>query len=192
MIEEWKPVVGWEWLYEISNLGRMKSIRYWKQKFLNLIISNKWYSTTRLYLKWIWENKIVSRLVAQHFIPNPNNLPLSCHKDETLDENWALYNWEDNLFWGTYKDNMRDMISKWRDKCNFKLNHPKVWKWKFWKDHNSSIKILQYDLNWNFIKEWDSLSTVQKLIGLKYSNISSCCSLKRKTAGWFIWKYKNK
>ncbi len=57
---------------------------------------------------------LVSRLVALAWIPNPNNLSLVCHKDETLDENGFLNNSVDNLYWGTYADNSIDSLRKGR------------------------------------------------------------------------------
>lgn len=52
----------------------------------------------------------IHRLVAETFIPNPNNLPHVLHKDD----NPANCH-KDNLFWGTHGDNMRDMFAKGRD-----------------------------------------------------------------------------
>lgn len=56
------------------------------------------------------------------------------------------------------------------------------------------IPIIQYDLEGNFIKEWSSMSEVQRELKIDKSQISGCCKnkLRNKTAGGFIWKYKNK
>ena len=191
-MEEWKPVVGYEWLYEVSSLGKIKSLRYWKEKFIKWWILKFWHLSTRLYWNWIVFSTSFHRLVAFHFIPNPLNLPCVLHRKEDLDENWALYNWADNLFWWTHKDNIRDMWNKWRQKNTFQTNHPKIWKWKFWKDHNASKSVNQYTLKWEFIKEWESILNVERSIWINHRNISSCCLLKRKSAWWYIWKYKNK
>lgn len=191
MIEEWKPIEWYEGLYEISNLWRVKSLNFynrWYIKILKYCITNKWYS--RLCLrKWRWNIKMnnISRLVAIHFIPNPENKPFACHKNETLDKNWALYNWSDNLFWGTHTENMRDMIKKWRDNCNFKTNHPI--KWKFWKNHPKSRKIDQYTKDWIFVKTWDSMIDASRALLINNAHLCDCCKLHRKSAGWFIWKY---
>ncbi len=130
----------------------------------------------------------VHRLIAQHFIPNPDNLPCVLHKDETL-INWRLDNWSDNLWWGTQKENVRDMFKKWRDKNHFKTNNPNPSKWKFWKYHHCSKKVNQYSLDWEFIKEWANARDIERELWVGFQNIYSCCKWKRKTTGWFIWKY---
>ena len=57
--------------------------------------------------------------------------------------------------------------------------------------YSKSKKILQYDLNNNFIKEWECLAEVERQTNISYSNIIACCRGKRKTAGKYIWKYKD-
>lgn len=52
-----------------------------------------------------------------------------------------------------------------------------------------SKKIVQYDLNGNFIRFWDSMGEVEREAGISHGSISQCCNGKRKTAGGFIWKY---
>ena len=194
-MEEWKNIEGYEWKYQISNLGKVKSINYlrtWKEKILSLHKCKNWYSRAWLFNNSIGNWYLVSRLVAQYFIPNPLGLPFVLHKDETLDENWALYNWMDNLFWWTQSDNMKDCFKKWRWYSLFKNNHPKPTLWKFWKDNKSAKPINQYTLEWGFIREWWSIIDAAKELWISKSNISACCRWKQKTAGGFIWKYNNK
>lgn len=182
MEEIWKDIQGFWWKYKISNLWKVKSIQYkrWnKIKILSNTIDNQWYSRIWIY-SWKLKTFLVHRLVAIHFIPNPNNLPYVLHKDETLNENWALYNWKDNLFWGTAKDNAQDRQNKWR------------WKWYLsWKNNPLSKCVSQYSFDWRFIKEWESISIAGKWLWIASNSISSCCLSKRKSAGGFIWKFKN-
>ena len=131
---------------------------------------------------------MVSVLVAKAFIPNPDNLPIACHIKEDLDENWALYNWVDNLFWGTYQDNTRDMWNKWRANNLYQLSHPN--KWILWKDNWNSKKINQYEKDWIFIKEWDSWRDVERELWINSWNISACCRWRLKSAWWFKWEFK--
>lgn len=56
---------------------------------------------------------------------------------------------------------------------------------------NPKKTILQYDLHNNFIKEWSSISEAGDKLNIHFTNISSCCLGKYKTAGGFIWRYKN-
>lgn len=197
MEEIWKDIVWYGWHYQISNLWRAKSFKnwskwiskWWKERILKIWKGNSyWRWKIVLSLFWIFQNIVIARCVAIHFIPNPLNLPLVCHKDETLDKNGLLYNWADNLFWWTTKDNMQDMISKWRDNNNFKKNHPH--KWLFWWNSHSARKVTQYSLDWTFIKEWGSIVDIEK--ELKICNISACCRWKLKSAWWFNWVYLDK
>ena len=93
--EVWMPVVGYEGLYEISNLGRVHSVARFKArtKILSLNINAKYYAVG---LRKNNKYKIhkVHRLVALAFIHNPDNLPQVNHKDEN-----KLNNCVDNLEW---------------------------------------------------------------------------------------------
>lgn len=165
-------------MHQVSNLGKIRSLNYkrsWKEKILSLIKLDE-YSRIKLYKK----PYLVHRLVAIHFIPNPLKLPCVLHKDETLDERWLLYNWVDNLWWWTAKDNTRDMVNKWRQ-----------WKqWKFWSECNNAKKVLQYSNIWELIKEWWSIIDIVRTLWLTQSSLSQCCNWKRRSTGWFIWKFK--
>lgn len=190
--EIWKSIVGYEGLYEISNIGRVKSLNFnrtWNEQIRKIsCISKYWHSRIAFHKNWIPASLIVSRLVAIAFIPNPLNLPCVCHKDETLID-WRLYNWVENLFWWTRSDNMQDMIRKWRQKNHLKYNHPRSGKGKLWILHKSSKKINQYSLYWEFIRMWDAIAEVTRVLWIDNASISKCCNWKRKSAGWFIFKF---
>lgn len=181
IMEIWKDINWYWWQYQISNLWKVKSFKSWKEKIMKLWIWKRWHTYIILSLNWIRSLISTHRLVAIHFIQNPLNLPCACHKIEELDENWALYNWEDNLFWGTQKDNMQDCALKWRAS--------KFHKWKFWKYHPTSRKINQYTKEGVFIKTWDSMMDVQRELWIDQSSICKTCNWKEKSSGWFIWKY---
>lgn len=108
-VEEWRPIEGWEGLYEVSNMGRVRSLdRYidivndqWKptQRFcrgrvLKQTMNIYGYMLITLHKDRTVVTKLVNRLVAQAFIPNPNNLPETNHKDQNPANNRA-----DNLEW---------------------------------------------------------------------------------------------
>lgn len=84
--EEWKPIDGYEGLYEISNLGRVKSLKYNKEKILK---PGKARGYLRVCLCRNGKSKMLSvhRLVAEAFIPNPKRLPEINHKDEDKTNN---------------------------------------------------------------------------------------------------------
>ena len=112
MIEEWRPVEGYEGLYEVSNTGRVRSLdRYVKGKgesyrlrkgsILSLVKSNLGYLQVSLCCNGKYKTINVHRLVAQTFILNPDNLPEVNHKDEDKTNNSI-----ENLEWCTAKYNM--------------------------------------------------------------------------------------
>ena len=107
------------------------------------------------------------RLVAETFIPNPDNLPQVNHKDEDKTNNCVS-----NLEWITPKDN-----------CNYGTRNER-------QGLGHSKPIEQYDLEGNFIKEWDSAAQVERDLGFNHQNISKCCLGQQKTAYNYKWRYK--
>jgi len=184
-MEEWKDIVWYEWIYQVSNLWRVMSLKFWKKKILKTWIRKWWYSTVIFSNNKNKKTFIVSRLVGIYFVDNPYNLPFACHKREEL-VNWKLDDSASNIWWWTAEDNARDKIWKWREYTVFRINHPV--RWKFWIDHHRSKKILQFSKENIFIKEWDSIADIERELWV--SHIVHCCKWNRKTAWWFIWKYK--
>lgn len=107
------------------------------------------------------------RLVAETFIPNPDNLPQVNHKDEDKTNNCVS-----NLEWITPKDN-----------CNCGTRNER-------QGLGHSKPIEQYDLDGNFIKEWSSATQVERDLGFNHSNISKCCLGRYNTAYNYKWRYK--
>ena len=167
MMEEiWKDVVGYEGLYEVSNLGRVRR----DGKILKPTKIKNGYLYVGLHKNGIQKTVRVHRLVASAFIPNPQNLPCVNHKDEDKTNNAV-----DNLEWCTSQYN-----------ANYGTRNERV-------AEKLSKPILQYDLNGNFIREWPSASKVEEETGISNGNISMCCLGRYgfKTAGGFVWRYKN-
>ena len=106
MKEVWKDIPNYEGLYQVSNLGRVKSFRkstkhYWQDEYiLKPTTSENGYCNVTLYDKTVRHKFLVHRLVADAFIPNPDNLPQINHKDEN-----PLNNAVDNLEWCTAEYN---------------------------------------------------------------------------------------
>lgn len=170
MKEIWKDIEGFEGLYQVSNMGRVRSLRR------NIILKNRitsGYEMVLLYTNNIRKNYLVHRLVAHAFIPNPNNLPQVNHKDENKTNNCV-----DNLEWcdGKYNTNYGTGNKRRAQK---QLNNK-----------NKSKVVLQYSLDGTFIKEWKSTMAVERNLGFCQSSISECCRNIRKTAYSYIWKYK--
>ena len=95
--EYWKPVVGYEGLYEVSNWGRVKRLRrlitnqynsfYIEEKILKPQKNIDGYLYVNLYKNGIMKHKTIHKLVAETFLPNCNSLPCINHKDENKTNN---------------------------------------------------------------------------------------------------------
>ena len=185
-IEIWKPVVGYEGLYEVSNLGKVKAIKWHRgeeEKEMRPYTTYKGYLRLRLTKNGKGKQFQIHRLVAEAFIPNPENKPYIDHintdrTDNTvwLNEDGSINYEKTNLRWATNKENCNNPISK--------QNYSKSNKGK------TAVPILQFDKNMNFIKKWESMADAETSLGIK-SRLSEYCGNKygRKTAGGFIWRY---
>lgn len=178
MKEEWRDIKDYEGLYRISNLGRVKSLNYkgtGREGILKLFKNKYGYLYVCLSKNGVHKYFRVHRLVAQAFIPNPNNLPQVNHKDEN-----CINNCVDNLEWCTQEYNN-----------NYGTHNEKIRRTKYKKyNGNTSKKVFQYDLKNNLINIFPSGKEVQRQLGFDQSTISACCLGKRKSYKGFIWRYK--
>ena len=170
--EIWLDIKGYDGKYQVSNLGRVKSLNYnktKKEKLLKPKINNTKYPYVILCKDRVKKTLKIHRLVAETFIPNPNNYPCVNHIDEN-----KFNNTSNNLEWCTIKYN--NNYGKRKENISLK----------------NSKKIYQFDLQGKFIKEWVGATQVEKKLGIKHQNISNCCAKKNKSAGGFIWSYTKK
>lgn len=104
MEEIWKPVIGYEGWYEISNLGRIKRVMVGRSTRINRIlkssINKKGYAYVKLFKHKVGRCVKVNRLVASVFLRNPNNKKLVHHKNGIKNMDHA-----DNLEWVTDREN---------------------------------------------------------------------------------------
>lgn len=105
MEEEWKPIKGYEGLYEVSNMGRVKSLYHGKERILSISDDSSGYKGVNLTKQTVIKRKQVHRLVAEAFIPNPTNLPVVNHLDGDKHNNCVS-----NLEWCTKKENTNHAI----------------------------------------------------------------------------------
>lgn len=130
-------------------------------------------------------NKLVHRLIALTFIPNPNNLPQVNHKDENKQNNEI-----GNLEWCTnkYNANYGTRTERIRQK-HIGKKYTEEFKKRLQKNSATAKKVLCYDKNNNFIKEYCSLHDTQK-DGFDFRIISAICHNKRKQMKDIIFKFK--
>ena len=198
--EIWKDIEGYEG-YQVSNLGRVRSLDRIDSNnhplngvILKPYISNSGYLLVGLYKQQKRDRKLLHRLVAEAFIPNPENKPEIDHintikTDNTvfLNEDGSINYEKTNLRWTTRKENINNPITK----TKMRINARKPSKGKYGKKHHRSKPIIQYDKEGNFIKEWECANDVERVLGISNKHIGSVCLGKRKSCGGYIWKYKN-
>ena len=88
----WKDIPGYQGLYQVSNTGKVRSLRYNKTRILKQWTTEKGYKKVQLHNNCTYKNYYTHRLVAQTFIANPNNLPEVNHVNENPGDNvvWNL------------------------------------------------------------------------------------------------------
>ena len=106
-MEHWRSIAGYDGLYEVSDLGRIKSLKYGKEKILKPGKNTGGYLFVILYKDGQQKLSLVHRLVSEAFIPNPNNLETVNHKDEVKTNNVVS-----NLEWMSRADNKRYSANK--------------------------------------------------------------------------------
>ena len=175
-----KIFLGYENLYQISNLGNVYSLK--AKKILKTSISYKGYIVVSLFKNKKSHTNQIHRLIAQAFIPNPNNYPQINHIDGNKQNNNIK-----NLEWCNQSYNIKEA---------YRLNlMPRVRKGSFAKGHhrNSTTAINQYDLQGNFLKKWNSITEAsnqfKSISNNPLTNISGVLRNKRKTAFGYIWRY---
>ena len=170
--EEWKPIPGYEGLYEVSNYGRVKSYQLDSNgKILSPGKDGSGYCFVNLYKDGkAKKHCIIHRLVAEAFIPNPNNLPQVNHKDECKKNNYfENLEWCSSAYNNSYGTRTRRIAEK--------ISKP----------------VVQLEKKGNFIAEFESLREASRRTGIASISICSCCKHKpgHKSAGGFIWIYKD-
>ena len=103
-MEEWKEIPNYR-KYEISSYGRVKNIE--TGRILKPQIGRSGYLKVTLYDKSWFEDRDIHRMVAEAFIPNPDNLPIVNHLDEIITNNWT-----NNLEWTTHQGNIEHSKAK--------------------------------------------------------------------------------
>ena len=175
MIEIWKPIMGYEGVYEVSNLGRVKS--YCKGKN-GVILKGSKHNFGYIKVSLMGKQVLVHRLVAEAFILNPDNKPCIDHINGITSDNRV-----ENLRWCTQKENLNNPIFTKRSS----VSH----KGKYGTQSSNHKAIIQFELNGELVRKWECAIDAQKEIGVCRKAISAVLRGKCKTAGGFLWEYYN-
>ena len=179
MMEIWKDIKGYEGLYQVSNLGRVKSLKN-REKILNPFSDNN-YLNVDLFKNRKKKRYKIHRLVAITFIPNIDNKPEVNHIDGNKENNCIS-----NLEWTTSSENMQHAFKMGLAKVN------KNMKGRFGTDNPNSKPVNQYTLDNEPHTSWDSTKDIERELKIHHSHISKCCKGKLKTAGGYVWKYERR
>lgn len=172
MKEVWKDVVGWEGLYMVSNLGRIRanqrvvrtkggSLKINREKILRQKQTKYGYMEVCLQEKETKRHQFVfvHRLVAESFIKNPNGFPFINHIDECKTNNNI-----DNLEWCTAKYNCNYGTRIERQIISQRNNHP------------NCKKVLCMSLDGKEIHTYNSLSSAARAMGVDKTRLSRICN----------------
>lgn len=170
-LETWRDIPGYEGLYQVSSLGRVRSLKY-RQKDMTRILKQfkdgRAYFKVKLCTKGKEKTVSVHRLVAIAFIPNPLKKREVNHINGNTEDNSIC-----NLEWVTPSENMKHAV---------KIGHVT----------SPIIKsVVQLTLDGRYIKTWESARKVSLELGLDSSTITKCCKRKLKSCGGYHWKYSD-
>ena len=164
MQEIWRDIKNYEGLYQVSNKGNVRSIKFNRILNMKLSLNNKGYYIIKFRKKGKQVAYLVHRLVAKAFIPNPNKYPCINHKDENPQNNNV-----NNLEWCTYKQNN-----------NYGKHNENLRKTK------SIMPIICVELNKEFISQHEA----SRKLKINQTSIWQCLHGNYKTAGGYHWKFK--
>lgn len=185
MEEIWKPIVGYEGLYDVSNKGAIKSLpkkrngKLQGEKLIDFKTLVNGYKHVCLSNKGKYKWFIVHRLVCQAFIPNIESKRTVNHKDGD-----KLNNLIENLEWATDSENQKHSYDVLKRKATVKRCY------QYSKDKSQLLNV------------FDSLCKAQEVTGAKIQHISDCCSKKLRyrsdsnkyrlttSAGGFFWSFE--
>ena len=182
MAEIWRDIKGFEGIYQVSNIGRVKSLERYvpskngsyrkeKEKIRAIHLDKYGYFYIILCNSGNNYKRLIHRLVAEAFIPNPNNYPIINHKDEIKTNNMIWVNEDGSIDYD--KSNL-----EW---CDVQYN----------TRYSLSKSIIQFSKDNKIINIWDVITDAANNLKINKSQIIKCCKRKPKhnTAGGYKWQY---
>lgn len=171
MMEEWRDITGYEGLYQVSSYGRVKSL----ERMVHRPQKGDYLKKERLIKGWMKPDRHIAvelcgkvfylhQLVAQAFIPNPNNHDVVHHLDHNPQNNMV-----DNLVWMSDEEH--------------KKLHAEELGVQF------SKKVYQYTLADELIKVWNSVIEAGRGLEINQGSISNCCNGRCNTYKGYKWSY---
>lgn len=186
MKEIWKDIPNYEGLYQVSNLGNVKSLCYGARnirksnvhKILKHSPNNWGYHKVQLYKDGKSQMLYIHRLVASLFIPNPENKEQVNHIDGNKANNKVS-----NLEWATSKENLHHA-----EKLGLRSNvSPMLGKKGILNPTSKCVN--QYDKNGRYLATYYGVSEAARHVGVVSSSISACANGRHKTCAGYIWKF---
>lgn len=208
MKEVWKDIEGYENRYQVSNYGRVRGLCFRGKKreepkiLAQPINCNGYHIITIRDSSGARKTWIVHRLVANAFIPNPENLPMVNHKDECKTNNHV-----DNLEWCTNSYNQLYSLNLHQERKQkmashlFDENGKHICSWaKKGIAHTRFEKVKQYTLDGVFLNEFETASLACKITGVPSDSILRACQYnanpnrkrrKKSQTHGYVWEYSN-
>lgn len=188
--EYWKDIKDFEGLYQVSNYGRVKSLKRKtnnhmciSDRILRVGLNDNGYHIVILCKDHKKYTRKVHILVAKAFIPNPLNKPCVDH-DKPVEKDYCN-NCVYNLRWATHKENSQHSIDLGRA---YNGGKPPIYR-KKGRDHHSSKPVMQFDLDGNFIKQWWSLADIGRELNVCSKYIGIVINKRTYIAYNYQWKY---
>lgn len=191
MSEVWKPVIGYESRYEVSNMGNVRSLNYrstGKTRMLKPVTEGKGYLMVGLCCNQTMKWGKVHRLVASAFIPNPENKPQVNHINGIKTDNRA-----DNLEWVTNGENLRHAYKHGLKQGSKEWGH--TLGTVYGKRDREKIAlarskpIIAINIQTGAETLFKSAAEVERVLGINHSTVPKVCNGQQKSAKGYTFRY---